>query len=312
MIDRPLLMGIQYDLPLSTTPLVDLAEDLGRDFHEIEKELIYYKKIGILKRYGLNLNYKAFRKFRDAALVALKANDVEKVSNAIANYDKTTIKHCYLRECEYNIWFTVKAESLDGIERIVNEVIKSAGSTEHVILPTKRIYKMNVKYDLYRGISWSRHVPERKDPVPLVELGFDENVVKSLESLRVCERPFKEFKSFGYEEEEVLSMARELLKKGVARDFSGVLDESRIGFKENGMVVLNVDNVGEVATKLLDEFPQITHLIERVPSDKWNFQLYFMVHAIKKHLIDEIVENVRSFRDVKDLRVIYSIRDLRA
>ncbi len=78
---------------------------------------------------------------------------------------------------------------------------------------------MDVKYDLYRGVSWSERGLE-PESVPLVrDLGLDEDFVRALESLDMVERPFAKFNC---SEEEVVDIVEELMRKGVGRDFSGV------------------------------------------------------------------------------------------
>ncbi len=302
-MDVELLMEIQYNLPISNTPLVDLAENLGRDVDEVIKKLKLYSKLGILKRYGLNLNYKAFPNYKQAALVGLKSYDRE-VIEKINKFDEFKVKHNYLRDSEYKVWFTVKGKDLEEIKNLVKNICKK----NYIILPTKRIYKMNVKFDLYKGISWSSKKLEPKDVPTISELGLDEKFVKSLESLEITKRPFL---NMGYSEEEVVSTIEELIRIGIGRDFSGVLKESKIGFKENCMTVLRVSDAESIAIKLVENFPQITHLIERETCNEWKYQLYFVVHARNRKPIEEIVNRVMYFEGVEDVKPIYSKANLR-
>jgi len=305
-LDVDLLMEIQYNLPLSTTPLVDLAENLNRKTEDVLKTLKLYSKIGILKRYGLNLNYKSFPRYRQAALVGLKSSSYEVVKR-INEFDDVRVKHNYLRDSDYRVWFTLKGRDLKEIERIVKEICRNCN---YVILPTKRIYKMDVKFDLHRGISWSeKRNPEPKDVPTIKELGLNEAFVRRLGKLEICERPFL---NMGYSEEEVVSVIEELLKRGIARDFCGVLSESKIGFRENGMTVLRVsEDVEVVALELLRRFPQITHLIERIPCSDWSYQLYFVVHARSRKPIENLRDEVSRIRGVEEVKVIYSLKNLR-
>ncbi|MDI9610932.1 MAG: Lrp/AsnC family transcriptional regulator [Archaeoglobales archaeon] len=301
-MDFELLMAIQYELPLSTTPLVDLAEKIGRSYESIEKALREYFLAGVLKRYGANLNYRAFPNHKQSSLVGFKVNEAfAKKINELGD----RVKHNYLRDAEFNVWFTLKARSVAEIEEIVSRLAHELNVEDYVILPTKRVYKMDVKYDLYRGISWSYGIePERV--AMLNELGLGEEI-KKLESLPIAKRPFLEI---GMGEEEAVSLINELLKKGVVRDFSGVLRESKIGFRFNGMNVISTDHPERLAKRLL-EFHQITHLIERIPSEKWNYPVYFMVHAVERKAIEDFKDEVAKLEDVKDIKVVYSRANLK-
>lgn len=296
-------MSIQYLLPLTTTPLQDLAEDLGRSYEEVERKLREYKAIGVLKRYGANMNYRAFPNFRQSSLVGFKI-DAEKASRI--NELGERVKHNFLRDAEFNVWFTLKGKDLVEIALIVEKIASELKARDYVVLPTKRVYKLDVKYDLYKGISWSYGVEPEK--VFLIsDLGLTEDI-KKLENLPISRRPFLEL---GIREEEAIDLVEELMKKGVVRDFSGVLSEREIGFRFNGMNVLKVENVERVAKKLLRNYPQITHLIERVANEKWNYPLYFMVHAVEKRKIEEIGEKVRGVGGVEDLKIAYSVANLK-
>ena len=302
-------MALQYQLPLSTTPLVDLAEQLGRKPGEVMREVRRYIDLGVVKRYGLNLNYRAFSNYKKAALVGFRAEDVESTARKINAYDEFRVKHNFLREAHYNVWFTVKGRDVDEINAIVERIAEECGVEEYVVLPTKRVYKMDVKYDLLKGVSWSNRGLE-PESVPLVrDLGFDENFVRNLESLDVAERPFAKLDR---SEEEIVDVIEELMRKGVGRDFSGVLRERKIGFKENGMTVLKVSTKPEkVAMQLLEKFPQVTHLIERVVNEKWNYPIYFMVHAVARRPIEEIRKQVLQVDGVEEAETIYSRANLR-
>lgn len=301
-MDFELLMAIQYELPLSTTPLVDLAEKLGRNYESIERELKECVSIGALKRYGANLNYRAFPNHKQSSLIGFKVSeDLAEKINELGE----RVKHNYLRDAEFNVWFTLKGRDLIEIEEIVSKLAEELNVKDYVILPTKRVYKMDVKYDLYKGISWSYGVePERVATID--ELGLGEEI-KRLESLPIARRPFLEL---GMDEEEAVSLIGELVKKGVVRDFSGVLSESKIGFRFNGMNVIRSEHPERLAKKLL-EFHPITHLIERIPNEKWNYPIYFMVHAVKKETIEKFKNEVAKLEEVKEIKVVYSRANLK-
>ncbi len=92
-MDKELLMALQYELPLTTTPLVDLADNLGRNPEEVIRAVRRYREEGVVKRYGLNLNYRAFSNYKRAALVGFRAEDVERVAAKINAHDEFRVKH---------------------------------------------------------------------------------------------------------------------------------------------------------------------------------------------------------------------------
>ncbi len=310
MDEKIILMKVQYELPLSEQPFVDLAEDLGIKTEELIRKLRELKESGVIKRIGANLNYKAFRRIGKAALVAFACgNDVDRVARIIN--ELKTLKHNFLRDHpRYNVWFTFKGRDEEELRRVVEEMARRCGVSDYLFLPSKRVYKMDVKYDLFRGISWSYRGLEKEDVPKVDELGISSKMLFELErNLRIEERPFKRFAEYGYSEGEIVDLISELIDKGVVRDFSGVLRESKIGFGENGMNLVRTENAKKLALKLVEDFPQITHLVEREVPENWPYPLYFMVHADSRKKIERVRKDVEERYGV-EVVTIYSIRNL--
>lgn len=80
-------------------------------------------------------------------LVAMKVpqgrlDEVANVVNALPN-----VTHNYLREHDYNMWFTVTAESPQRLAEIVARLKRATGITEVLELPTLRTFKVNVRLE---------------------------------------------------------------------------------------------------------------------------------------------------------------------
>jgi DNA-binding Lrp family transcriptional regulator len=306
--EKILLMALQYNFPLSEEPYFDLAELTGLGIEYVFEKTREFLEKGVVKRIGAQLNYKAFSKIAFAALVGAKVEDF----SAIEIINSYNPKHNYLREGErYNVWFTIKAESKASLRRLANEIAKKCSIRDYVFLPSKRVYKMDVKYDLFRGISFSTAGLE-SSRVPKVEEIVNPKLLIELErNFRIERRPFKGIaKNFGLEEGELLSLVEELIERRVIRGFYGVLRERKIGFNENAMNMVETDKPSKVALRLLKEFPEITHLIER-ETENWRFPLYFMVHATSRKPIEEIGEKVKRISGVKSIKTLYSLKDLK-
>ncbi|MFP3909238.1 MAG: Lrp/AsnC family transcriptional regulator [Archaeoglobaceae archaeon] len=309
--EKKILMALQYDLPLSQNPFVDLAHNIQLDQDLVLETIKKFKREGVIKRIGADLNYRALKLKGKAALVgaAVEENRIEDVARLINSINP---KHNFWRENDrFNVWFTIKARSEEEVIEDTNELMNRCGIRNYVVLPTRRVYKMDVKYDLYKGVSWSNKGVEPEE-VPHVEnLGLDVKLLKQLGDLPVGEMPLKSFQEYGYSEQEIVDLIKDLTGKGIFRDFSGVLSERKIGIKENGMTVIKPgNNINRIISQLLDNVPQITHLVERKIIGNWEYPIYFMVHAVSKEPIEEIKDKVIKFDDVEDAKVLYSKMDL--
>ncbi len=304
-----ILMEIQYNFPITETPFTDLAERLNIEEEEFLKKLRILKLKGVIKRIGANINYRAFKKIRRACLIAFACDedDVLKIAKAINDsFSDLSLKHNYWRDHEkYKIWFTVKAKSIQEISKKVEEIAEKFKIREYLILPSKRVYRMDVKYDLFRGISWSNRLIEKDRVSSVDDLGLDQDLLISLQDIPIKKRPFKDFGN----EAEIVDLIRELIRKGIFRDFYAVLNEIKIGFKENGMNLVQTDDPKTLALKLI-KFPQITHLVERHAPDDWKYPLYFMIHATDRSKIEEVVNTISEELEIK-IKTIYSKMDLK-
>jgi len=298
--DKRILMAIQYNFPISETPFIDIAHDLNLDPRKLISKLREFKERGIIKRIGANLNYKAIGFIKRACLVAFscRMEDVPRIAKMInESFPEINLKHNYLRDHErYRVWFTLKDASIERIFERVENVAEVCGVNDYLILPSKRVYKMSVKYDLYKGISWSYGFEREPSEV---DSDLVDTVVK-LQDIPIEEKPL---------DSDVVSLIREMLKKGVFRDFYGVLSERAIGFNENGMNIVRTENPERVARKLL-KFPQITHLVERECFGDWNYSIYFMVHADDRVKIENFRREVED--DLKiEVETLYSLVNLK-
>ena len=312
-MDIELLMKSQYEMPVSETPFVDLAESLGKPVEYVIGELRKYREEGIVKKIGPQLNYRAFRGISHAALVGAEVrSNLERVVRIINS--ERGVKHNFLREHEvYNIWFTIKAPSREELFERTAALMDECGVENYVVLPSVRVYKMDVKYDLLRGVSFSTRAEPEGDVPRIEELGLDGEMLRDMEkNFEIVERPFRKFaKKYGYSEGELADLIAELIDRRVVRDFYAVLNGQNAGFKENGMNLIRTERPEEVAELLLREIPEITHLVQREVPENWNYPVYFMVHAMDRITIERIADRARELEGVEELRILYSLKSFK-
>ena len=311
-IDRELLMELQYSFPLSEDPFAEVAERLRRSVDEVISSTAEMLNQGVILRIGAQLNYKAFREISRAALVGA-AVEKERIEEVARKINALRVKHNFWRDHpRYTVWYTVKASDDAALVSKVEKLMRSCGVEDYVVLPSRRVYKMDVKYHLYRGVSWSEKGLEPETIPKVDELGVNVELLKKLESsFPVSEKPFSTVaREFGMSEVEIVELVEEMIQKGVIRGFNAVLSGEKVGFKENGMVVIRTAEPEELALKLLREVPEITHLVERQVPENWNYPLYFMVHATSREPIEQIRKRVERMEGVEETDVLYSVRNL--
>ena len=145
-LDRRLLEMVQEEFPLTPRPFLALGEALGIGEEEAIKRTERLQDLGIIRRIGPVLDMR--RLGSSGVLVALPVCDemMEEVAQIVNGYQE--ISHNYLRpnEAGFNMWFTISA-SQARIEEILSEIKEKTG-LDQLLLPTRRIFKIGVRFDI--------------------------------------------------------------------------------------------------------------------------------------------------------------------
>jgi DNA-binding Lrp family transcriptional regulator len=144
-IDKKILNAIQLDFPLVDRPFLQIGDRLGLKEDEIIERIKRLQAEGAIRRICPIISTK--KTGGVSTLVALKApaERVDEVAQIINGYNE--VSHNYLRPAEFNIWFTLSAESEKRMQEILREIREKTGC-EVMNLPTKRLFKIGVKFDI--------------------------------------------------------------------------------------------------------------------------------------------------------------------
>lgn len=145
-LDHRILQVLQDEFPLSEEPYEVLADKLRISCDELWERVERLLGEGVIRRIGASLDSRKFCYHSTLAAISIKADRVEQAAEIIGRYPEVT--HSYLRDDEFNIWFTVIAADNKRIEAILGE-IRSALSLEsrHVLnLPAKQIFKLDARF----------------------------------------------------------------------------------------------------------------------------------------------------------------------
>lgn len=310
-LDKRILMELQYRFPLTEAPYLDIAERLGIGFEDLRKRIESLRASFTIKRIGFNINYRASGKV--AALVAVRAEGASKEALRRILLRDPEVTHNYVRDHEkYSVWFVIKRRSVEELVRDVEHVVRLSGAGEHLILLGKRTFKLSVKFDLWRGVSWSEPEILPQSVPTFEELGIDKRPFSELSRwIPVVERPYRDVGAkHGYKEAELLSLVKELYSKRVLRNLGATLEGRRVGITSDGMVVLEASESD--CERIALEIPEATHVVYRVPlNGEWSLRSYFMAHADAREKILRVAENASRMLGGASYRVLFSLENLK-
>lgn len=145
-LDRRLLALVQESFPLVSRPFEALGEELGLSEAEVMARLARLQEEGLVRRIGPVLDLR--RLGLSGVLVAARVpvEGADQVARAVSEYEE--VSHNYLRpnESGFNLWFTISSRE-ERIREILDRIEEETG-VEQLVLPTVRIFKIGVKFDI--------------------------------------------------------------------------------------------------------------------------------------------------------------------
>jgi len=143
-LDRRLLDRIQRDFPVEPRPFETLARELGTDEAAVIARVRAFHDAGLVRQIGSVFDLKRLGYTSTLCAAKVAADAVDAVSDRINAYPEVT--HNYLREAEFNMWFTLVAPSEERMGEIVEEIRVLPGVEEVISLPAERTFKINVHF----------------------------------------------------------------------------------------------------------------------------------------------------------------------
>lgn len=145
-IDLRILAALQESFPLVDRPFRVLAESLGIEEEELIRRVSRLKGLGLIRRIGPILDLRRLGMIGVLVAMRVSPEDADRISTVVNEYEE--VSHNYLRpnESGYNMWFTLSAPE-ERVDEIISEIRRRTGR-EMLVLPTIRIFKIGVKFDI--------------------------------------------------------------------------------------------------------------------------------------------------------------------
>lgn len=305
-LEQHLLAIIQDAFPLEERPYQVLAEQLGSEEQSVFAAVENLRQSGIVRRIGGVYDSKALGFI--SRLCAGKVPDFALEKFAAVVNKIPAITHNYVRSHEYNVWFTVIAQSEDEIQNVVDDVCaRTELHDAHVLLATKK-FKINTvmgaaSAPANRIGDEKRHCKPKAKQSPALFLSANDRarIRVACDNIPHSLTPFKDWNVSIADLREDLALKR-------MRRFGAILRHQDAGFPYNAMVCFDAPaETGEI----LASKPFISHCYERPAFKDFPYTLYAMMHAPSATALESYIrESVESI-DNPDYVVLHSLRELK-
>lgn len=144
--DRAILNRIQSDFPITSRPFLTIARDLGFDETEVIDRVVRLKEEGIIRRIGGNFVPDKLGYVSTLCAARVPENEIDRFAETVNRYSGVT--HNYLRNGDFNIWFTFIAPSMETIRANLKSISEETGIGTIINLPATKVFKIKAHFDL--------------------------------------------------------------------------------------------------------------------------------------------------------------------
>lgn len=145
-LDRKILNAIQSGFPIAKKPYRELGERFELTEDEVFHRIKILKERGIIRRIGGNFHS---RKLNFTSTLCAAKVPEEKLEGFVEIVNRHPgVTHNYLRNHEYNVWFTFIAPSMADIEHSLKEISASSGVKDVHSLPAIKMFKVKVDFEV--------------------------------------------------------------------------------------------------------------------------------------------------------------------
>lgn len=224
------------------------------------------------------------------------------------------VSHNYLRNHEFNIWFTIAVEpdSALGLDGTLDVLARESGASSIRQLPTLKLFKIRMDLEMEGDTKALASAAVAADPVEIERQPYDEldiAVIKALQGdMPVVSEPYAAAAAqVGMPEDRFLDHLAGMQERGLLRRVAAILFHRRAGFSANGMGVWKVpsERIEEVGRQMA-AVRGISHCYERPTYEDWPYSVFTMAHGRSKEECDAILDSIAEMTGIDERATLYS------
>jgi DNA-binding Lrp family transcriptional regulator len=224
------------------------------------------------------------------------------------------VSHNYLRNHEFNIWFTIATEpgSPLGLEQTLDVLGRAAGAESIRQLPTLKLFKIRMDLEMEAGTDALAKAAEAVEPAETDPQPYDERDIAVIRALQgdmpIVSEPYAPAAAvLGLRHDDFLAHLRGMQERRLLRRVAAILYHRRAGFSANGMGVWKVpdERIMEIGPRMA-AFRGISHCYQRPTYADWPYSVFTMAHGRSKEECDAILESIAADTGITERATLYS------
>jgi DNA-binding Lrp family transcriptional regulator len=224
------------------------------------------------------------------------------------------VSHNYLRNHEFNLWFTIATEpdSALGLEGTLEVLAREAGAESVRQLPTLKLFKIRMDLEMEGDTEALASAVQATEPIELEPQPYDEldiSVIRALQgNMQVVEEPYAEAAAeLGMTQQSFLEHLSRMQERGLLRRVAAILYHRRAGFSANGMGVWEVPDqqILEIGRRMA-AVRGISHCYQRPTYKDWPYSVFTMAHGRSKEECDAVLDSIAEQTGIHGRATLYS------
>jgi DNA-binding Lrp family transcriptional regulator len=311
-LDRRLLNLMQGRFPIEPRPyarvaeLAEISEDeaMARVRHLLDQRIIR-QVTPIFDTRALGYS---------SMLVAAKVDSENPHRAAKVINAHPGVSHNYLRNHEFNLWFTIATEpdSKLGLDGTLQALAEEAGAESVRQLPTLKLFKIRMDLEMEGDTDALARAAVATEPVELDPQPYDDFDVAVIRALQgdmpVIPEPYAPAAAeLGVTQTAFLDHLARMQERGLLRRVAAILYHRRAGFSANGMGVWKVPDADILDVgRRMAAVRGISHCYQRPTYEDWPYSVFTMAHGRSKQECDAILDAIAEMTGIEERATLYS------
>ena len=310
--DKKLLNLMQGSFALARRPFADVAGLAGVSEAEVMARVQRLLDKRIIREITPIFDTRALG--YQSMLVAAKVDGENPHRAAKVINSHPGVTHNYLRNHDFNLWFTIATEpgSTLGLQGTL-DVLQAETAAESIRqLPTLKLFKIRMDLEMEAGTDALAAAGEAVPPRELDPIELSEEDVETIRATQgpmpvVAEPYAPAAERLGTSQDEVLRRLGSLQERAALRRVAAILYHRRAGFSANGMGVWAVPDAEILDTgRRMAAFRGISHCYQRPTYADWPYSVFTMAHGRSKEECDAVLDAIAEETGIEQRATLYS------